>query len=112
MRCVVLFQAEEGIRGGHVTGVQTCALPIYGNIEDLAVKTHTRNPVPLIVAEKTESFREAESILDVTPGIVELRSEERRVGRGGRTGRGGETGRQAERGSETRGVAREASPQA
>src|SRR5439155_15400185 len=22
------FQAEDGIRGGHVTGVQTCALPI------------------------------------------------------------------------------------
>src|SRR5690625_7127740 len=24
-----LFQAEEGIRDGHVTGVQTCALPIW-----------------------------------------------------------------------------------
>src|SRR5207253_7256785 len=24
----VFFQAEDGIRGGHVTGVQTCALPI------------------------------------------------------------------------------------
>src|SRR5690606_40259000 len=23
------FQAEDGIRGFHVTGVQTCALPIY-----------------------------------------------------------------------------------
>src|SRR5439155_12507834 len=23
------FQAEDGIRVGHVTGVQTCALPIY-----------------------------------------------------------------------------------
>src|SRR5690625_2238264 len=29
-RCVeVATQAEDGIRGGHVTGVQTCALPIY-----------------------------------------------------------------------------------
>src|SRR5690625_5705570 len=27
---VFLFQAEDGIRRGHVTGVQTCALPIYG----------------------------------------------------------------------------------
>src|SRR5690606_34537551 len=27
------FQAEDGIRGFHVTGVQTCALPIYtGNL--------------------------------------------------------------------------------
>src|SRR5690625_5714020 len=25
------FQAEDGIRDGHVTGVQTCALPIYPN---------------------------------------------------------------------------------
>src|SRR5690625_7748258 len=24
------FKAEDGIRDGHVTGVQTCALPIYG----------------------------------------------------------------------------------
>src|SRR5215208_3368209 len=27
------FQAEDGIRDGHVTGVQTCALPIYGRAE-------------------------------------------------------------------------------
>src|SRR5690606_40788103 len=26
----VFFQAEDGIRDFHVTGVQTCALPIYG----------------------------------------------------------------------------------
>src|SRR5690625_6079582 len=25
----LFFQAEDGIRDGHVTGVQTCALPIY-----------------------------------------------------------------------------------
>src|SRR5690625_4509519 len=29
------FQAEDGIRDGHVTGVQTCALPIYGRRVDL-----------------------------------------------------------------------------
>src|SRR5690625_7839940 len=27
------FQAEDGIRDGHVTGVQTCALPISGSDE-------------------------------------------------------------------------------
>src|SRR5690625_5843641 len=27
--CSFFFQAEDGIRDGHVTGVQTCALPIY-----------------------------------------------------------------------------------
>src|SRR5437870_8934938 len=26
----LFFQAEDGIRFGHVTGVQTCALPILG----------------------------------------------------------------------------------
>src|SRR5690625_8028985 len=28
MTCFFFFQAEDGIRDGHVTGVQTCALPI------------------------------------------------------------------------------------
>src|SRR5439155_26798651 len=28
--CIFFFQAEDGIRVGHVTGVQTCALPIFG----------------------------------------------------------------------------------
>src|SRR5690625_3533994 len=27
--CYFFFQAEDGIRDGHVTGVQTCALPIF-----------------------------------------------------------------------------------
>src|SRR5437870_10238937 len=29
MECVFFFKAEDGIRDGHVTGVQTCALPIW-----------------------------------------------------------------------------------
>src|SRR6266508_5208046 len=29
MFSLFFFQAEDGIRYGHVTGVQTCALPIY-----------------------------------------------------------------------------------
>src|SRR5439155_17197077 len=28
------LQAEDGIRDGHVTGVQTCALPIFGPVPD------------------------------------------------------------------------------
>src|SRR5207253_8500491 len=27
------FQAEDGIRDGHVTGVQTCALPIFASYQ-------------------------------------------------------------------------------
>src|SRR5207253_3536053 len=33
--CIIFcffFQAEDGIRDGHVTGVQTCALPILGEV--------------------------------------------------------------------------------
>src|SRR5215510_1930376 len=29
METFFFFQAEDGIRDGHVTGVQTCALPIF-----------------------------------------------------------------------------------
>ncbi|MCG2587231.1 alkaline phosphatase family protein [Rhodohalobacter sulfatireducens] len=44
----------------------------HGNLEDLSIKTHTRNPVPLFVKGNTKPFRNAESILDVTPGILEV----------------------------------------
>lgn len=48
----------------------------HGNIEDLSVKTHTRNPVPLMVTGQTEFFKKAGSILDITPAIIEtLKSE-------------------------------------
>src|SRR5690625_7597804 len=30
---VFFFQAEDGIRDGHVTGVQTCALPILAEMQ-------------------------------------------------------------------------------
>src|SRR5690625_5993616 len=43
-RCV-LFQAEDGIRDGHVTGVQTCALPICGAFHQLAAAQHKVMPV-------------------------------------------------------------------
>lgn len=44
----------------------------HGNIEDLSIKTHTRNPVPLFVKGNTAPFSQAESITDVTPGILEV----------------------------------------
>src|SRR6266702_8078025 len=59
------FQAEGGIRGGHVTGVQTCALPIW------AVKVATT--AAAVVATFTAMCGSVE------PGTV--RSEERRVGK-------------------------------
>lgn len=40
----------------------------HGNVEDLTVKTHTRNPVPLIAwGHRADAFAEATSVLDVAP---------------------------------------------
>ncbi len=43
----------------------------HGNLEDLRVRTHTRNPVPLIARGRgAEVFRHACDLRDVTPAIV------------------------------------------
>lgn len=43
----------------------------HGNMEDLSVKTHTLNPVPLIsCGPGAGCFRNAESIMDVSDGIM------------------------------------------
>src|SRR6266511_5902470 len=36
--CFVFFQAEDGIRDFHVTGVQTCALPISRRVRPAAAE--------------------------------------------------------------------------
>lgn len=43
----------------------------HGNLEDLSVKTHTRNPVPLFVKGNTEPFKNVKSITGVTPAILD-----------------------------------------
>src|SRR5690606_2091925 len=56
--CVLFFfQAEDGIRDFHVTGVQTCALPIYPNLSFCSheVERITENDELLMSSEeKTE----------------------------------------------------------
>src|SRR5256884_4738080 len=81
--CVFFFQAEDGIRDVAVTGVQTCALPIYySKIFDKTdvmiaardgVKLHTEIYSPKNVSEPRPI------IFERTP--YGLRSEERRVGK-------------------------------
>ncbi|NGP87135.1 alkaline phosphatase family protein [Fodinibius halophilus] len=45
----------------------------HGNVEDLSVKTHTLNDVPLFAyGPGAEVFSGASSIMDVTPGIIEM----------------------------------------
>src|SRR5690625_6557570 len=57
-----LLQAEDGIRDGHVTGVQTCALPI--------------SPDDALARPRTGSGRARRR-----PSPAPARSEERRVGK-------------------------------
>src|SRR5690625_6309135 len=38
--CHFFFQAEDGIRDGHVTGVQTCALPIFPEAHRVATSEY------------------------------------------------------------------------
>src|SRR6266498_4709847 len=44
------FQAEDGIRGADVTGVQTCALPIYDAFGTASTKTCAGQPGEIHVA--------------------------------------------------------------
>src|SRR5206468_8721425 len=90
------FQAEDGIRGLIVTGVQTCALPILTKFIQLARKIlmhhfqirdrrhAARAPVHNILAAVNQSLHMQAD---------EARSEERRVGKEGRTERARERSR-------------------
>src|SRR5690606_40296533 len=91
---------EDGIRVFHVTGVQTCALPISGHVKGLKGKTKLLAPVMFNVifplARITKGYGPTQVIgmgenlpKDVArewaqfcskPGYVINRSEERRVG--------------------------------
>src|SRR5690606_40505695 len=66
------FQAEDGIRDFHVTGVQTCALPISGR----GSWCLGRSPVPSLVSGAEEFGYGAAAHLAV------LRAERAHVGRG------------------------------
>src|SRR5439155_10385739 len=67
------FQAEDGIRDGHVTGVQTCALPIYLTTLPSASSFNTRRR-----GESRSSSSEEVGRADLETCA---RSEERRVGK-------------------------------
>src|SRR5690606_40969544 len=79
------FQAEDGIRDFHVTGVQTCALPILDQLPEAllpALGLYFFFSYPLwLVLIATLLF------VAVDVGLSPLlRSEERRVGEEGRPG--------------------------
>src|SRR5437762_14165019 len=81
------FQAEDGIRDTSVTGVQTCALPIY-RISPLVTLSPCHPVIRYTARIRLTSFW-IRTRLAYTPSCSISRSEERRVGkecrsRGGR----------------------------
>src|SRR5437870_12018067 len=81
------FQAEDGIRDGHVTGVQTCALPICPAVDILIVNGESRDfAYRLQDGDRISVYPPFRSV-DVA-GVRRARSEERRVGKEWRWRRG------------------------
>src|SRR5256884_2067696 len=87
--CFFFFQAEDGIRDVAVTGVQTCALPIFDSLMDAQMRSFD-------FTQRKKAFDEVQAILaEELPMIYTIspfsyaairsdianRSEERRVGK-------------------------------
>src|SRR5207253_7163607 len=90
------FQAEDGIRDGHVTGVQTCALPIsmhivvlehfefgLNRIDERVVPRQVQTDQQLHVARGQRSVQAVRIEVPILILLTrtKLRSEERRVGK-------------------------------
>src|SRR5207253_5790590 len=87
------FQAEDGIRDGHVTGVQTCALPIYFDLAfsaswDYAPHRRDLERNPSLRRKPGRSpgrfFQAVLCRATASRSALRWRSEERRVGKGWR----------------------------
>src|SRR5262249_59324730 len=90
---IFFFQAEDGIRDWSVTGVQTCALPIFQKkLADTeaalqsALHEAREDPASLAILRLAKALAELKA---ATPE----RSEERRVGKEGRERGGAERGK-------------------
>src|SRR5690348_18007033 len=80
------FQAEDGIRDGRVTGVQTCALPIWPCSFRLSPRLCSRRCSPLPCSSSAPSRRTCAVLPPWFTGFLAglpspPRSEERRVGK-------------------------------
>src|SRR5690348_18486673 len=85
------FQAEDGIRDGRVTGVQTCALPIcptkLATARNRNIANVMRKVVSTVRIAEASMAAKASSARKMKSRIVrEERSEERRVGKECRSG--------------------------
>src|SRR5439155_4001883 len=81
------FQAEDGIRDGHVTGVQTCALPICPSqtLRSVSGRRGALCVMPATTAARMIGPRSLIGLIALryvgATGFTECRSEERRVGK-------------------------------
>src|SRR5690606_39651672 len=93
------FQAEDGIRDFHVTGVQTCALPISDFLSaanprwwpqaDMraAMRTHLDQTLAEAAHELAGDYAASVADYEEIHSHILARSEERRVGKECRAGR-------------------------
>ena len=83
------FQAEDGIRDTSVTGVQTCALPIYtasGLVVSVTEPSVASGELPSGAVGVLVEASLGTPVAVVPPSVAALnRSEERRVGKGCRS---------------------------
>src|SRR5690606_40771824 len=77
---IFFFQAEDGIRDFHVTGVQTCALPIYRPPGPTQQPNRPRQPTAARLEQPLGS-NHPKALTIVLRAIEGRRSEERRVGK-------------------------------
>src|SRR5256885_8839497 len=87
---IFFFQAEDGIRDYKVTGVQTCALPIFGScVNAIRSAVSTVAAFGVSVIAQPSNARVPSSTTLVSHGLTarprrgssRIRSEERRVGK-------------------------------
>src|SRR5690606_40214942 len=77
--CFFFFQAEDGIRDFHVTGVQTCALPICTGAQLLAgLQERYPELAPVARLKLAVNQRHAQHDVRIVPGdeVAVFRSEE------------------------------------
>src|SRR5690625_2475286 len=76
--CLFFFQAEDGIRDGHVTGVQTCALPIYCHARPFDTPLEEGNIIEVICEAEVQYYQaslERPIIIGVGSAEVERATE-------------------------------------
>src|SRR6266700_6541198 len=66
------FQAEDGIRDFHVTGVQTCALPISFGFEDFRSRAAAAGVDRAVLVQADDSAADTEAMFEVAAAHPEI----------------------------------------